>query len=351
MIHDFWVGSLHFSETFGDETIHRLNNLAPVTAKNGQHYKIRAEHMMIHEVTLDYQTKYHLILDRYSYLYPQAIGVFMGYAFRGVYMINNPFSFYYYLRNKDAAYMVARELGISIPKTYILPPKEVPGFTQDDFKYHRHFDWRAMTEDLGWPIVIKPAEGREAIGFNIAHTMQELLYYYDQSGSQVMMIQQKVHTPYEWQVRALCVGRKIIPIKYIFRKRDASQYFFEPNFLNPDLGQQVIDTCKVINRVLGYEMNSVEMFVDYEGNLQAIDFNNPVPDGRLNALGEIFYNDYQKSLCDLIVDIVTEQRSFAFLPADINKFAQIARRKDLDPKDKFQSALALANEYYEPAGG
>jgi len=99
---------------------------------------------------------------------------------------------------------------------------------------------------------------------------------------------------------------------------------------------------------LGYEMNSVELFIDEQGELQAIDFNNPVPDGRLKALGEIFYNDYQQALCDLVVDIVREQRPFDFLPPDVNRFAQIARRADLTREQKFQMALELANRYYEP---
>ncbi len=348
MIEDYWVGSLHFSEPFGDDTLARLNALPPVQARNGQTYKIRAEHVTIHEVNLDYRTKYRLILDRFSYLYPQAIGLFMGFAFRGVYLINNPFSFYYYLRNKDAAYMVVKELGISIPKTYILPPKEAPALKAEDFKYHKFFDWQGMVEDLGWPIVIKPAEGREAIGVEIAYNMEQLLYFYDRSGSQVMMIQEKVKSPYPWQIRALCIGRKIIPIKYIFRKFDASEYLFDPEFLTPEMGKKVIDTCRIINRALGYEMNSVELFIDEQGELQAIDFNNPVPDGRLKALGEIFYNDYQQALCDLVVDIVREQRPFDFLPPDVNRFAQIARRADLTREQKFQMALELANRYYEP---
>jgi hypothetical protein len=347
-IHDYWVGSLHFSEAFGDDTVERLNALPPIEAADGQQYKIRAEHIAIHEVTIDYRTKYRLVIDRYSYLYPQAIGVFMGWAFRGVYLINNPFGFYYYLNNKDAAYIVARELGIAIPKTYILPPKEVPAFTQADFKYHRHFDWEGMTRELGFPLIIKPADGREAIGVNTAHDLRELLSYYDQSGSKVMLLQQKVRTPFPWQIRCLCVGKRIVPIKYIFRKQDASEYLFDPQFLSPSLGQRVIDSCKIINRLLGYEMNSVELFVDEEGVLQAIDFNNPVPDGRRQALGTVFYEDYQKALVELVVDVIREGRTMDFLPPDLNRFAAIARRSDLDTEQKFQEALKLANRYYEP---
>lgn len=347
MTEDFWIGSLYFSEPFGDDLISRLNLLPPITTLKGQTYKLKAEHVSIHEVSIDYQTKYRLIIDRFSYLYPQAIGLFMGFAFQGVHIVNNPFSFYYYLRNKDAAYIIARELGISIPKTYILPPKLAPALKPEDFKYHKFFDWYGMTQDLGWPIVIKPAEGREAIGVDIAHSMEELMHYYDQSGSQVMMVQAKVKTPHPWQIRALCIGRSITPIKYIFRKGDASEYLFDPQFLTPEIGQRVIDICRVINRLLGYEMNSVEMFLDDRGDLQAIDFNNPVPDGRIKALGSIFYNDYQQAMVELVTDIVREQRPYTFLPTDVNEMADIARRRDLNKIEKFRAALSVANRYYE----
>jgi hypothetical protein len=348
-VFDYWVGSLHFCEAFGDETVRRLNDLPPVMARDGHEYRIRAEHVALHEVPLDYSCKYRLLIDRSSYLYPQAPGLFMGFAFRGVYVINNPFSFYYYLRNKDASYLIARELGIRIPKTYLLPPKSVPGFTQDDYRYHLHFDWDEMVRNLGWPLVIKPAEGREAIGFNIVNNMSELIRLYDESGSQVMMLQEFVHSPHPWQIRCLCIGKRIIPIKYIFRKQDASEYIFDPCFLDSDLGKRVVDTCRVINRLMGYEMNSVEFFISEKGELEAIDFNNPVPDGRHKALGDIFYRDYQEAVCDLVRDVVHEQRLLEFLPSQVNLFADIARRSDITPAEKFEEALRVANTYYEPA--
>ncbi|MBC7881514.1 MAG: hypothetical protein H7Y37_09285 [Anaerolineae bacterium] len=43
-----------------------------------------------------------------------------------------------------------------------------------------------------------------------------------------------------------------------------------------------------------------------------------------------------------------EQRTMDFLRGDINRFAAIVRRRDLDREGKFQEALQLANTYYEP---
>jgi hypothetical protein len=144
------------------------------------------------------------------------------------------------------------------PLSTHLPPKEAPALKQADFKYHQWFDWDRITADLGFPVVIKPAGGWEAIGVNIAHNLDELIHYYN----------------------------------------------FDPEFLSPEVGKKVVDSCKIINRALGYAINSVEFFIDEAGNAQAIDFNNPVPDGRRHALGPVFYEDYQQAAVELITDVV-----------------------------------------------
>jgi hypothetical protein len=46
-------------------------------------------------------------------------------------------------------------------------------------------------------------------------------------------------------------------------------------------------------------------------------------------------------------EVIAEQHIMDFLPADINHFAAIARRRDLDREGKFKEALKLANVYYE----
>ena len=63
------------------------------------------------------------------------------------------------------------------PLSTHLPPKEAPALKQADFKYHQWFDWDRIAADLGFPVVIKPAGGWEAIGVNIAHNLDELIHY------------------------------------------------------------------------------------------------------------------------------------------------------------------------------
>lgn len=343
---DFYVGVLCFNEKLGTDLIAKLNELESFEDINGNIQKIKAEHMLIHEISIRHKTKYKIILDRRSHVIKQAIGLLMLYSYSGIHIINNPLSFYYFISNKDCGFGMMDELGVNVPKTYILPPHSTSLISIEDFKYYRDFDWKKMVEDIGFPCYIKPAAGRGAINVNKANDLEELLYFYNQSGEQIMTVQKAVSTPYNWQIRCLCTGRKIIPIKYIFRQRDQSEYIFDENFLTPDIGTKVLNTAKIINRAFGYEMNTVEFIIDENGVPWAIDFNNPVPDGRPKVLGEIFYRDYLNSLCDHIVYIAKTRPHYPFLP-DLNSYADIARLP-IEREEKYEKALELAKKYYEP---
>jgi hypothetical protein len=77
-------------------------------------------------------------------------------------------------------------------------------------------------------------------------------------------------------VRCICIGREdILPIKYDPRGRR----YVESNgsFLPRALEQSILEGAHLLNRALGYDMNSVE-FACKDGVPYAIDFTNPAPD-------------------------------------------------------------------------
>lgn len=341
----YYIGLLHFDSEPGKEVEEVLNKIPPFRNIHGQRIKIIAEHVTVHEIPIDYQTKYRLILDRSSHRLMQAVGLLKMFAYRGVNIVNNPLSFWWFVDNKDAAYGMMRDLGLAIPKTYLLPQHTTPYLDQTEFGYHRHFDWEKMMSDIGWPCYIKPADGRGAIDCNRAETMEELIGYYDESGTRVMMVQEAIQSPHEWHVRCLCIGRKIIPMKFIFRKFDLAEYIWEEDFLPPAVLKQVIEQSRIINRAFGYEMNSVEFVIDESEKAWAIDFNNPVPDGRREKLGDEYFAEYVKALVTVAVDKAWYDVVASFLP-DLNEYAQISRQ-EISPVEKYARALSSANNYYD----
>lgn len=340
----FHVGLLHFSSEPGEEVEQLLNELPAFGNCFGTTTKICAEHVKIHVIPVDYQTKYNFIIDRSSHRLSSAIGILKMFAFRGVEIVNNPLSFWWFVDNKDAAYGMMRDLGVRVPKTYLLPQHTTPYLKNDEFIHHEFFDWDGMMQDIGWPCFIKPVDGRGAVGCNQANNLDELIQYYNNSGSRVMMVQQAVDSPFNWHIRCLCVGRKIIPMKFIFRKYDLAEYIFGRNFLDQDTERQVIKQAKVINRALGYEMNSVEFVIDQDGIPWAIDFNNPVPDGRRDKLGDDYYNDYVGALVSLALDKAYWPEKVPFLPP-LNDFADISRLQ-ISKVARFEQSLKRANQYY-----
>jgi len=344
-IKEFNVGILAFNEKIAEDLQDKLNKTEPFEDIDGYLWKIKGENIFIHEIDITYETKYKVILDRRSHILKHAMGILMFYAYSGVYIINNPLSFYYFKSNKDCAFGMMHRLGINIPKTCILPPYITPLLSPDEFKYHLEINWEKIVSYVGFPCYIKPAAGRGAINVNKALNLQELRDFYSQSGEEIMVVQQAIQSPYEWQLRCLCIGRKIIPMKYIFRTEDRSEYIFAEDFLSPDTGQMVMNICKVINRAFGYEMNTIEFIIDEEGIPWAIDFNNPVPDARPRTLGEIFYRDYLESLYNHILYIAKNKISFSFLP-ELNVYSEISRMP-LTKEEKFKKALEVAGKYYD----
>ncbi|MBN2383722.1 hypothetical protein JXQ70_12680 [bacterium] len=341
----YYIGLLHFSSEPGAEVEHVLNGLGPFYNSRQELIKIRAEHIRIHEIPVDYQTRYNLIIDRSSHRLSSAVGILKMFAFRGVSIVNNPLSFWWFVDNKDAAYGMMRDLGLRVPVTYLLPQHTTPYLQEKEFVYHEFFDWNKMMSDIGFPCFIKPANGRGAFGCNRAENMDKLLQFYNNSGSRVMMVQQAISSPFPWHLRCLCIGRKITPMKFVFRKYDLAEYIYDRDFLEPSTEKLVIEQAQIINRAFGYEINTVEFIIDHEGIPWAIDFNNPVPDGRRDKLGDAYFSDYVDGLVSLSLDKAFQDEPSPFLPP-LNEYAEIARRP-IPHEHRYLLALEQAQTYYD----
>lgn len=342
----FRVGLLYFQETFSKELDYKFSQMEPISDKEGKPVQILVEHVPIHEYGMDLPYEYDLVVDRASHYYKLGISMFMMMAHSGTKVVNNPFAFHYFIDRKDVGYHIAHKLGVKVPPTYVLPPCKTPYFRDEDFSHHRFFDWDKIIADVGFPCFLKPANGRGARGVVQCRNKMELLEAYNDSGKEIMVLQSKVDCPYDWQLRCLCVGKRIEVCKYIFRDYDQSEYIEEVDFLDEKTLQKVLDATKIINRSMGYEMNSAEFFLDKDGEPWAIDFNNPIPDGRQEALGGLWYEKYQDLFVNLIVDCAKEKPSLEPFIPDVNSYAEIARMK-ISPEKRFVKALKLANKYYE----
>ncbi|MCB0129623.1 MAG: hypothetical protein KDD78_02190, partial [Caldilineaceae bacterium] len=130
------------------------------------------------------------------------------------------------------------------------------------------------------------------------NTVDELIAAYDETGTLCMVLQEFI----EWDqfVRCICIGQdNIMPIRYDPGER---RYHVEHDHLSPEVGQRVVEYAQKLNRMLGYDMNSVE-FAIRDGIPYAIDFMNPAPDMDINSITPHYFEWVVKAMADFCIDM------------------------------------------------
>ena len=222
-----------------------------------------------------YDPPYRVLVDRISHEVPFYRLALKAAALAGTYVINDPF--WWSADDKFFGFSLAQKIGVRVPRTVLLPSKSyIPAI--DPHRSLRNLedplDWEGIVRYVGFPAVLKPATGGGWKGVSRVNDMGELLRDYDQSGHDVMTLQQYID--FDEYVRCICIGRKdILPIQYDPRGRRYIEH--AGKFLPPALEKQILDGAHTLNEALGYDMNSVE-FACKDGVPYAIDFTNPAPD-------------------------------------------------------------------------
>ena len=263
-----------------------------------------AEYVMLGGTRMDEPSPYVVIIDRISHEVPYYRSYLKNAVLQGVTVINNPFMW-----TADDKYFeasLATKLGIASPKTIVLPNKEyVPGIVHPDSLRNliAPLDWQAVIDSIGLPCVLKDAHGGGWKEVYICHSMEELIYNYDQTGLLTMVVQEFI----EWDhyVRCMCLGQEeVLPIKYNPHER---RYYVEHDHLSPELGQRIVEDSLKLVQALGYDMNTVEWAVR-DGVPYAIDFMNPAPDMDVNSLTQFYFDWVVSHMADMAIRLAKEPR-------------------------------------------
>lgn len=244
--------------------------VARINRESGFH----AEMAKIDATSESFEAKYDVLVDRISHEVPFYRIHLKAAALAGTYIINDPF--WFSADDKFFGYSLAKKLGVAVPRTVLLPqhsyiPAIDPQRSLQNLVYP--LDWQAITDYVGFPAILKPAEGGGWKNVSRVNTMSELMRDYNESGTLAMVLQQFID--FDDYVRCICVGKKAIrPIRYHPQTRS---YLADKNWMSKSLEEEVIRGALAINEALGYDMNSVEFAVK-DGVPYAIDFTNPAPD-------------------------------------------------------------------------
>lgn len=280
-------------ETFPEAMINRINE------KSGG--EVSAEMIKVGGIRLDQEKKYDVIIDRISHEVPYYRAMLKRMALEGTYIINNPF--WWSADDKFFNYSLAAKLGVAIPKTVLLPQhsyiKDISSESLRNLEFP--IDWEGIINYVGFPAFLKPFDGGGWKNVSKIHSLEQLWYEYNQSGTLCMTLQEGVE--YDQFVRCYSVGKeKVLIMPYDPSKPYLSgmQYVNIDNYLTPELHERIDKDVRTINQALGYDLNTVE-FAIKDGVPYAIDFMNPAPDAELASVGEYNHNWIVNELTDFIL--------------------------------------------------
>jgi glutathione synthase/RimK-type ligase-like ATP-grasp enzyme len=270
------IGILFGKErSFPDAFVARINS----KAVEG----IMAEPVHISKAMQGEPSGYAVIIDRISQDVPFYRTWLKNAALTGTAVINNPF--WWSADDKYFNNCLMTKVDVPVPKTVILPSRDLPHDTTDDSFSNLAFpfEWDAIFKYVGFPAYMKPFEGGGWKHVYKLTSSEDFFTKHNQTGQLVMLLQEEiVFTEY---YRCYCIGGKYVRImSYEPRNPHHLRYVadFKPS---AERLKQMTEIVLRINKYLGYDFNTVELAVR-DGIPYAIDFCNPAPDAERTSVGE-----------------------------------------------------------------
>ncbi|MBV9988174.1 MAG: hypothetical protein JO301_10865 [Chitinophagaceae bacterium] len=244
---------------------------------------ITAEAVRIDKVMQGEPSGYDVIVDRISQDIPFYRAFLKNAAICGTAVINNPF--WWSADEKFFNNCLATKINVPVPKTVILPSRDLPPDTSDQSFSNLAYplDWEGIFQYVGFPAYMKPFAGGGWKNVYKLHDMNDFFEKHAETQQLVMLLQEEII--FEEYYRCYCIGGKYVRImSYEPRNPHHLRYVadFKPS---AEKLKQMEDIVLRINQYLGYDFNTVELALR-DGVPYAIDFCNPAPDADLKSVGQ-----------------------------------------------------------------
>ncbi|MFT3825004.1 MAG: hypothetical protein QM731_13865 [Chitinophagaceae bacterium] len=244
---------------------------------------IVAEPVHMDKVIQGAADEYAVIVDRISQDVPFYRAFLKNAAICGTAVINNPFWF-----SADEKFFnncLAVKIGVPVPKTVILPSRELPTDTSNESFTNLAYplDWEGIFSYVGFPAYMKPFAGGGWKNVYKLHDMEDFFHKHHETGQLVMLLQEEII--FEEYYRCYCIGGKNVRIMP-YEPRNPHHLRYVSSFSpSAERLQQMEDIVIRLNQYLGYDFNTVELAVR-DGIPYAIDFCNPAPDADRPSIGD-----------------------------------------------------------------
>ena len=258
--------------------------MAFIEAVNARNVRgLRAEPVSIDKVVQGEATEYSVIIDRISQDVPFYRAYLKNAALAGAAVINNPF--WWSADEKFFNNALATRIGVPVPKTVILPSRELPEDTSSDSFSNLTYplDWDHIFRYVGFPAYMKPFAGGGWKNVYRLDSAEDFYQKHSETGRLVMLLQEEI--VFDEYYRCYCIGGKHVRIMP-YEPRNPHHLRYSASFTPSE--ERLAQMTKIvlrINEYLGYDFNTVELALR-DGVPYAIDFCNPAPDAEQSSVGE-----------------------------------------------------------------
>jgi glutathione synthase/RimK-type ligase-like ATP-grasp enzyme len=197
------IGVLHGKErSFPEALVKRINEK--------KIKGISAAPVKIDKVIQGDPSGYAVIIDRISQDVPFYRAFLKNAAISGTAVINNPF--WWSADEKFFNNALATKIGVPVPKTVILPSRELPDDTSAESFSNLTYplDWKGIFDYVGFPAYMKPFAGGGWKNVYRLNDMDEFFERHAETGQLVMLLQEEI--VFEEYYRCYCIGRKHVRI-------------------------------------------------------------------------------------------------------------------------------------------
>ncbi|MEK7487440.1 MAG: hypothetical protein AABZ60_24185 [Planctomycetota bacterium] len=277
-----------------------------------------------------------------------------------VYLLNDMVSFK--AIDKNTAYAQMYELGLHIPPTWALPQQDNSEIYNSKsitpelvFSEYELFDLREIGREIGYPAYLKPQNGGGWVGVERIEDEEELLQKYNNSGDRPMNLQKAIQ--FREFVRSLGVGPQILPMHYNpYAPRSHDRYLrsetqvVEQKFLTPKEIQEIRQTTKIVNAFYGWDHNSCEILLGFDGVSYPIDYANAYPDSSLISLHFHFPEIVKAMVRWMLFVVVSGKKKRVDFAYHWNRFFQMAedaKKQDWSYETLLKNYEKLADEHFE----
>lgn len=266
---------------FGQERSFPMAFVERINSKNIP--GITAEPVRIDKVMQGEPSGYAVIIDRISQDIPFYRAYLKNAALCGTAVINNPF--WWSADEKFFNNCLATKINVPVPKTVILPSRDLPPDTSDQSFSNLAYplDWESIFNYVGFPAYMKPIAGGGWKNVYRLTGMDDFFEKHSETNQLVMLLQEEI--VFEEYYRCYCIGGKHVRIMP-YEPRNPHHLRYVAGFTPPaEKLQEMKEIVLRINKYLGYDFNTVELALR-DGIPYAIDFCNPAPDADIKSVGQ-----------------------------------------------------------------